>query len=81
MDDFKGVVKIDFKEQREKSGFNKEDINSVFKTLNYGFDVDAVENGTVKMSEEQVNTYMGICGTDPLLKKDYYAKYTTNYKY
>lgn len=80
MDEFKGVVKIDFAEPREKSGFTKEGINNVFKELNYNFDVDAVENGNVKMTTEQVDTYMGICGIDPLLKGQYYAKYTSTGK-
>ena len=80
MDDFKGVVKIDFTEPMQKSGFTKDGLNSVFKELNYGFTYDDVASGNVHMTQTEVDSMMGICKIDPTLKGQYYAKYTTNGK-
>lgn len=77
MDDFKGVVKVDFKDAREKSGVSKEMASQIFKELSYSdISLDDVENGTQKINEEQINTLFGMYGIPAEYRKEYNEKYT-----
>ena len=55
--EFKGVVKVDFKEAREKSGVSKQMAEQIFKEVSYSdISLDDVESGSAKINEQQVNS-------------------------
>lgn len=74
--DFNGSIRIDFKEAREKAGFKLPEVESALNSLpGYKLDLDSVEKNSAKLSEEQVNTLMGVYGLPIEQKKGYYEKY------
>ncbi|MCQ2979616.1 MAG: hypothetical protein MJ245_07455 [Clostridia bacterium] len=80
MEDFNGVVRVDFKEAREKSGLNKDFANEIFKEVSFSnISIDDVESGDVKLSENDVDTLMGMYGVPEYLKKDYHEKYSPKF--
>lgn len=80
MDDFKGIVKIDFKEAREKSGVSKAMAQEIFNEVGYtGISLDAIENNEVKLNEQQVNTLFSMYDIPSEYRKGYYEKYTERF--
>lgn len=75
--EFNGSFKIDFKEARERAGFKLPEVEAALNSLpGYKLDLNSIENNNMKISEEQVNTLMGVYGLPIEQKKGYYEKYT-----
>ena len=80
MDEFNGVVKVDFKTARENAGMSKELASQIFKEVSFSnISIDDVESGDVKLSENDVDTLMGMYGVPEYLKKDYHEKYSPKF--
>ena len=81
-ENFKGVVKVDFKDAREKNNFAKGDVEQIFRAVGYNdIDLDAVEREETPITETEVDTLMGVYGIPDYLRKDYYAKYAPKREY
>jgi len=75
--EFKGSFKVDFKEAREKAGLTINVVENAINSLpGYSLNIAAIENNSTKITQEQVNTLMGVYNVPVEHQKGYYEKYS-----
>ncbi|MCQ2910699.1 MAG: hypothetical protein MJ244_00785 [Clostridia bacterium] len=77
MDEFNGVVKVDFKTARENAGMSKELASQIFKEVSFSdISIDDVEEGNAYLNQQEVDTLCGMYGIPDFLRKGAYEKYS-----